>query len=193
MSRAVYAVMGTVLFVALVITTSAFASLLLDRDVIDEPDAGTLLGPAMVAVAALVVLLTLFRAAALADAAERGAPRLQGTFFAQPVVDDDGITPDGVGRDAGPADLGADGARVPHPRLLVPALAAAAAVYLAMLVVGSVWYGLVRHEFVSVLLFASHYAMSAFVLGAAVWAGLVVAGVIALGRVAPATPPSAAS
>ncbi|WP_423922092.1 DUF6121 family protein [Frigoribacterium sp. 2-23] len=188
MSRAVYAVMGAVLFVALVITTAAFASLLLDQDVIDERDAGPLLGPAMVAVAALAVLLALFRAAALSDAAERGAPRLQGTFPAQPAVDDDGITADGVGRDEPAGAQEARGARGTAPSLLVPAVTTAAVVYVAMLLVGSVWYGLQRHEAVAVLLFAAHYAVSVFVIGAAVWAGLVVAGVLALGRVAPGPP-----
>ena len=48
-------------------------ALLLDRDPIDEPDAGTLLGPPMVAAAALVVLLSLLRSAALSDARDGGA------------------------------------------------------------------------------------------------------------------------
>ena len=87
MSRAVYAVMGTVLFGAIVIMVAGFEALLLDRDPIDEPDAGTLLGPLMVAAAVLVVLLSLLRSAPLSDARDDRAPEVRGTFPAQPLPD----------------------------------------------------------------------------------------------------------
>jgi hypothetical protein len=53
--------LATVLYVALVITTFGFLSLFLGRDVIAESDAGTLLGPAMVAAAAVVTFVALVR------------------------------------------------------------------------------------------------------------------------------------
>jgi hypothetical protein len=49
-------------YVAALIATWAFASLLLDRDAILEPDAGYLLGPAMVAASGIVVAVVLWRA-----------------------------------------------------------------------------------------------------------------------------------
>ncbi|NRD26673.1 DUF6121 family protein [Frigoribacterium sp. VKM Ac-2836] len=182
MSRAVYAVMGTVLFGALVIMVAGFEALLLDRDPIDEPDAGTLLGPLMVAAAVLVVLLSLLRSAALSDARDDRAPEVRGTFLAQPAVfarpAGSGATRSGTGDEvAGP--------RGPAPHLLVVAIVTAALVYVLMLAVGGVVYGLVRQEVVWVLLFAARYAVSPFVIGSAVCAGLVVGGTLAVSRVDP--------
>lgn len=182
MSRAVYAVMGTVLFGALVIMVAGFEALLLDRDPIDEPDAGTLLGPLMVAAAVLVVLLSLLRSAALSDARDDRAPEVRGTFPAQPAVfarpATAGVTRAGTGDEA-------TGPQGPAPHLLVPTIVTAALVYVSMLVVGGVVYGLVREELVWVLLFAARYAVSPFVIGSAVCAGLVVAGTLAVSRVDP--------
>jgi len=172
MNRAVLALFGTVLYVATVITSSAIEALVLDRDVVAEPDAGTLLGPAMVVSAGLVVLLTLFRAAALADAAEGTAPEVRGTFPAQPASPVRAARTDD---DAPPHDGRA-------PRLLAAALTAAVLVWAVMLVVGGAGYALTRGEAVWALLFASRYALSPFVLGAAVLAALVVAGTLAVGR-----------
>lgn len=181
MNRAVYAVMGTVLFAALIIATAAFESVLLDRDVIAEPDAGTLLGPAMFAVAVLIVLLSLLRSAALADAVDGAAPTMRGAFPAQPADDParrvatrPALDPD-------------DELRPRHAPLLPAAITTAALVYLAMLLVGSVWYGLVRDDLFWATLFAGRYALSPLVLGSALWAGLVVAGTVAVSRVAPQT------
>ncbi|WP_156370124.1 DUF6121 family protein [Frigoribacterium sp. Leaf164] len=182
MTRAVSALMGTVLFAALLIATAGFESLLLDRDVISEPDAGTLLGPAMAAAALLVVLLALMRSAAVADRAEGRAPESRGTFPAQPA---DGVGP---GRPAptGTADgPGAGAPRTPAPRLLPPALVTALLVWAAMVVVGSVGYALVRDDGAAAVLFAGRYVLSPFVLGSALWAGLVVLGVAAASRVDP--------
>jgi hypothetical protein len=182
MSRAVYAVMGTVLFGALVIMVAGFEALLLDRDPIDEPDAGTLLGPLMVAAAVLIVLLSLLRSAALSDARDDRAPEVRGTFPAQPAVfagpTAGGGSRSGTGDEAG-------GSRGPAPRLLVPTIATAALVYVVMLVVGGVVYGLVRQELVWVLPFAARYAVSPFVIGSAICAGLVVAATLAVSRVDP--------
>jgi hypothetical protein len=181
MNRAVYAVMGTVLFTALIITTAAFESVLLDRDVISEPDAGTLLGPAMIAAAVLIVLLSLLRSAAVADAVDGAAPTMRGAFPAQPA--DDPARRDGARPGLDPDDEFRP-ARAP---LLPTAVATTVLVYLGMLLVGSVWYGLVRDELVSTALFAGRYALSPLVLGSALWAGLVVAGTIAVSRVEPRT------
>lgn len=178
MSRAVYAVMGTVLYAALIITTAAFESVLFDRDVISETDAGTLLGPAMFAVAVLVVLLSLLRSAALADAADGDAPTMLGAFPAQPAEPSP--------RRPGPG--GGDGTsagRDAPPRLLPGAVGTGVAVYLAMLVVGSVGYSLVREGAVWLPLFAARYAVSPLVLGSALWAALVVAGTVAVSRIEP--------
>lgn len=177
--------MGTVLFGALVIMVAGFEALLLDRDPIDEPDAGTLLGPLMVAAAVLVVLLSLLRSAALSDARDDRAPEVRGTFPAQPAVfarpTAAGATRTGTGDEAtGPGG--------PAPHLLVASIVTAALVYVLMLVVGGVVYGLVRQELVWVLLFAARYAVSPFVIGSAVCAGLVVAGTLAVSRVDPGRP-----
>ena len=172
MDRAVLALFGTVLYVATVITASAFESLLLDRDVVAERDAGTLLGPGMVVAAALVVLLTLFRAAALADASEGRAPEVRGTFPAQPASQ---VRAPRTDDDAPPHDGRA-------PRLVAAALTAAVLVWTVMLVVGGAGYGVGRGDAASGLLFASRYALSPFVLGAAVLAALVVAGTLVVGR-----------
>lgn len=182
MSRAVYAVMGTVLFGALVIMVAGFEALLLDRDPIDEPDAGTLLGPLMVAAAVLVVLLSLLRSAALSDARDDRAPEVRGTFPAQPVVF---ARPASAGGSRSVTGDEVAGPRGPAPHLLVAALLTAALVYVSMLAVGGVVYGLVREELVWVLLFAARYAVSPFVIGSAVCAGLVVGGTLAVSRIDP--------
>lgn len=72
-----------------------------------------------------------------------------------------------------------------HAPLLPTAITTAALVYLAMLLVGSVWYGLVRDDLFWATLFAGRYALSPLVLGSALWAGLVVAGTVAVSRVEP--------
>jgi len=54
-------VLATVVYVAGVVGVWGGLSLLLDRDVVDYADAGPLLGPAMVATAAVVTLLVLLR------------------------------------------------------------------------------------------------------------------------------------
>jgi hypothetical protein len=64
-SVAIAVVFATILHVALVIGTSGILALALDRDVIDYPDAGPILGPVMIATGAVVVALAA-RAAARA-------------------------------------------------------------------------------------------------------------------------------
>jgi len=184
MTRAVFALMGTVLYAALVITSAGFESLLLDRDVIAERDAGTLLGPSMVAAAVLVVLLSLLRSAALADSVEGRAPEVRGTFPAQPASEVP-ATPSRPGP-RGPGGE-APASRPAPPRLPTTALLTALLVWVVMVVTGSVGYGLVRDDLVAVALFAGSHALSPFVLGSAAWAALVVVGTVALSRVQPST------
>ncbi|GAA4674052.1 DUF6121 family protein [Frondihabitans cladoniiphilus] len=69
------------------------------------------------------------------------------------------------------------------PRIPGPAFAAAVFTYLAMLVIGSLGYALIRDEPVWLVLFAARYALSVFVVTTAVWAGVVVAAFLVLARV----------
>ncbi|PRY67545.1 hypothetical protein B0I08_106152 [Glaciihabitans tibetensis] len=55
--------LATVAYFAMVIATFGFLSLFLGRDVISDPEAGTLLGPSMVLAAALVTFRALVRTA----------------------------------------------------------------------------------------------------------------------------------
>jgi hypothetical protein len=55
------AVMTVVVYLATVIMVFGFLSLFLDRDVIAERDAGTILGPSMVAAATIVTFVALLR------------------------------------------------------------------------------------------------------------------------------------
>lgn len=61
---ALYPVLAAVVFVATVVALWGILSLVLDREVVDYPDAGPLLGPAMVAVATVVTWLALVRSRA---------------------------------------------------------------------------------------------------------------------------------
>jgi hypothetical protein len=54
-------VLATVVYIAAVVALWGVMSLLLDREVVDYPDAGPLLGPGMAASAAVVTWLTLLR------------------------------------------------------------------------------------------------------------------------------------
>lgn len=56
-NRALAPVLGTATYLALLVATWGGLSLALDRDVVDYPDAGPLLGPAMAAVACVVTWL----------------------------------------------------------------------------------------------------------------------------------------
>jgi hypothetical protein len=68
------------------------------------------------------------------------------------------------------------------PRILQPAVVAAAVTFVAMLLVGGGIYALERREAVWLVLFAGRYADSAFVVVTAVWAAVVVAGALLLAR-----------
>lgn len=62
------------------------------------------------------------------------------------------------------------------PRILVPALVAAAASYVGMLVVGGFLYALARGEMVWWVLFAGRYAGSSFVVVSSLWVAVAVGG-----------------
>lgn len=112
-------------YIACLIAAWGFTSLLLDRDVITETDAGPLLGPSMALSAAIVVAVSLWRL--------RRRRSLTGV-----------------------------------------AVATAASAYLAMLLVGSLGYSTARADAIWLLLFTARYALSPFVVGAALLGGLSV-------------------
>lgn len=98
-------------------------SLLLDRDPVDYPDAGPLLGPAMVAAACVVTWASLWR--------------------------------------------------ITRTRAFSRVLAALAGSFVAMLLVGAAGYAITRSDAAWLLLAAGHFALSPFVLSAAVLSGVV--------------------
>lgn len=53
--------LGTVTYLALVVAAFGITSLLLDRDVVGEPDAGPLMGPAIVLAACAVTFVAMLR------------------------------------------------------------------------------------------------------------------------------------
>lgn len=60
-SSALLPVLAAVTYLAALVALWGFMSLILDRDVIDYPDANTLLGPAMAAIAVIVTGIVLLR------------------------------------------------------------------------------------------------------------------------------------
>ena len=128
-------VLAAVVYVAGLVALWGLLSLLLDRDVVDYPDAGPLLGPAMAAIAAVVTLLVLLR----------------------------------------------------NRRARGPWLGAVAAILfsgLGMLAAAGVGYGPVA---------VPHFAISPFILAAAVLSGVIVLGTWALRPSPRGLPPSAES
>ena len=115
-NSAVLPALAAVVYAAAVVALWGLLSLILDREVVDYPDAGPLLGPAMAAAATVVTWLTLLRTRR---------------------------------------------SRSPWPGAVVALLLAAT----AMLVVAVVGYGPVA---------APHFAISPFVLGAAVLSAVTV-------------------
>lgn len=126
-------VFATAAFLAGLVGVWGFTSLLLNRDVIDYPDAGLFLGPAIAVTACLV------------------------TFS---------------------ATMGAR--RSPTP-LLYGALTVLAA-FAIIVLVGAVGYSLVRANFGVIPASALHFALSPFMIAAALLCGIVVAGAGLLSR-----------
>ncbi|MDO7882856.1 DUF6121 family protein [Salinibacterium soli] len=126
-------VLAAVTWAAAVVASSGIISLLTDRDVIDYPDAGPLLGVVMVVAAGVLTWLGCWRSA------RASAPWL-------------------------------------------PALLTALGAFAAFVVVGGVGYGLIRGSAAWMLLAAAHFALSPFVVAAAVLAFLAAVGTWALSR-----------
>lgn len=126
-------VLAAVTWAAAVVASSGVLSLVLDRDVIDYPDAGPLLGVVMVVAAGVVTWFGCRRAA------RASAPWL-------------------------------------------PALLTGVASFAAFVLVGAVGYALIRAEGAWMLLAAAHFALSPFVLAAAVLSALVALGTAVLAR-----------
>lgn len=121
--------LAAVTLVALVVAAWGVLSIVLDRDVIDYPDAGPLLGPAIALAAGVVTWLVTWRA-----------------------------------------------------RSAVAPVIALFAAYLAMVLVGTVGYTLTTGGLPGMPVVAAHFAISPFVVAAAVLVSLVVLSVRALER-----------
>lgn len=115
-------VLAAVVVVAAIVAGWGVLSLVLDRDVIDYPDAGPLLGPAMALTAGVVTWLVLWRRPA----------RVAGVAIA------------GFGT------------------------------YLAVISVGAIGYAMTQGDVTWMLLAAAHFALSPFVVAAAVLSALAV-------------------
>lgn len=77
-SPALLPVLAAAVFIGMLVAVWGILSVLLDRDVVDYPDAGPVLGPAMVVAAAIVTWLVALRTASV--------PRLVGPLVALAVV-----------------------------------------------------------------------------------------------------------
>lgn len=92
----VLAVFAAITFFALVVCAFGFISLFTDLEVIDEPDAGPLVGPSMVAFALATVLISLLRRAA----SRRPTIRRAATPGAQPAAGAPAASPSGRSDDS---------------------------------------------------------------------------------------------
>lgn len=124
-NRGVVPAFATAAYLAGLIGLWGFTSLIIDRDVIDYPDAGLLLGPSMAVVGCVVTFI--------------GAWRVR---------------------------------QSPTP-LLYAALIALVA-YLAIVGLGALGYSFARADFAVIPSAALHFAISPFMVGAAVLSGVVV-------------------
>lgn len=131
--RATVPVFATAAFLAGLIGLWGFTSLILSRDVIDYPDAGLFVGPAMAVTGCLVTLFGTLR----------------------------------VGRSPSP--------------FLYGALTAVIA-FVAIVLVGAIGYSFVRANLAVIPAAALHFAISPFMIGAALLCGIVVGGTGALVR-----------
>jgi hypothetical protein len=118
-------VLATVTYLAALIALWGVTSLVLDREVVDYPDAGPLLGPAMAAVASVVTWVTLWRTS--------------------------------------------------RARSWSWVAVAPAAAYVLMVLVGAAGYSVTRSDAGWLVIAAGHFALSPFVLGAALLSGLAAA------------------
>lgn len=115
-------VLAAVVLVAAIVAGWGVLSLVLDRDVIDYPDAGPLLGPAMAFTAGIVTWLVLWR----------------------------------------------------RPARIAAVAIAGFGTYLAVIAVGGIGYAVTRGDLTWMLLATAHFALSPFVVAAAVLSALTV-------------------
>ena len=163
----VLAVFAGITFFALVVCAFGFISLFTDLEVIDEPDAGPLVGPSMVAFALAAVLLSLLRRAV--------ALRAHPTSGAQP-----SSAPDAQSSEAPPSSPSSPSSAVPRPPASdssrVPvgwAVLTGLATYLVYALSGAVLYAATTGSILAGVIFARDTFLGPFALAAGVSAFVV--------------------
>jgi ABC-type sugar transport system permease subunit len=157
----VLAVFAAVTFFALVVCAFGFISLFTNLEVIDEPDAGPLVGPSMVAFALAAVLISLLRrAASLRARPTPGAPPPPSPSNPSPAV---------------PRPDASDPSRVPVGWAVLTGLAT----YLVYALSGAVLYAATTGSILAGVIFARDTFLGPFALAVAV-AAFVVALVFAI-------------
>jgi len=163
----VLAVFAGITFFALVVCAFGFISLFTDLEVIDEPDAGPLVGPSMVAFALAAVLLSLLRRAA--------ALRAHPTRGAQP-----SSAPDARSFDPPPPSPSNPSPAVPRPHASDPsrvpvgwAVLTGLATYLVYALSGAVLYAATTGSILAGVIFARDTFLGPFALAAGVSAFVV--------------------
>jgi ABC-type sugar transport system permease subunit len=157
----VLAVFAAITFFALVVCAFGFISLFTNLEVIDEPDAGPLVGPSMVAFALATVLISLLRrAASLRARPTPGAPPPPSPSNPSPAV---------------PRPDASDPSRVPVGWAVLTGLAT----YLVYALSGAVLYAATTGSILAGVIFARDTFLGPFALAVAV-AAFVVALVFAI-------------
>lgn len=163
----VLAVFAGITFFAVVVCAFGFISLFTDLEVIDEPDAGPLVGPSMVAFALAAVLLSLLRRAA--------ALRAHPTNGAQP-----SSAPDARSFDAPPPSPSSPSPAVPRPHASDPsrvpvgwAVLTGLATCLVYAISGAVLYAATTGSILAGVIFARDTFLGPFALAAGVSAFVV--------------------
>jgi hypothetical protein len=165
----VLAVFAGITFFALVVCAFGFISLFTDLEVIDEPDAGPLVGPSMVAFALAAVLLSLLRrAAALRAHSPLGAqpsssPAPDARSFDAPPSSPSNPSP------AAPRPPASDSSRVPVGWAALTGLAT----YLVYALSGAVLYAATTGSILAGVIFARDTFLGPFALAAGVSAFVV--------------------
>ena len=184
----VLAVFAAITFFALVVCAFGFISLFTNLEVIDEPDAGPLVGPSMVAFALATVLISLLRRAATLRArptpgaqpsSTPGAPSFDAQRSSFPA-------PDAGSFDASPSAPSNPSTAVPLPPASDPsrvpvgwAVLTGLATYLVYALSGAVLYAATTGSILAGVIFARDTFLGPFALAVAV-AAFVVALVFAI-------------
>jgi len=156
----VLAVFAAITFFALVVCAFGFISLFTNLEVIDEPDAGPLVGPSMVAFALATVLLSLLRRAATLRAQQ--APGMQQSSQTDPSA-------------ASRRSSATDSSRVPVGWAVLTGLAT----YLVYALSGAILYAATTGSILAGVIFARDTFLGPFALATGV-AAFVVALVFAI-------------